>query len=123
MNSFDESDMREKMENGEVPIRVDFQYHRRVGYTPLHELLDDGGRGASRIYDKLDAKRNRAKNRRLLELIMRQLSKRQHEVFNLMMANYTQKEIGAEIGISQQCVAIFEARIMKKIKKVLEKCL
>jgi FixJ family two-component response regulator len=102
--------------HGDIPMTVRAMKAGAVEFLtkPFHEqqLLD-----AIETAFSVDRARRAAEDelRRVMELVA-SLSKREHEVMNLVVKGLMNKQIAAELGLSEVTVKVHRGQVMKKMK-------
>jgi len=93
-----------------------------MAHLPSGHDDSDGGRGARTIVAHLDAEynalaeaRRAERNRTCFAYVMEHLTQKQHELFALMYAGWTQERIADEFGVSQADISQRERVLMKKL--------
>ena len=92
--------------------------HDRMAELPHEELAGDEGRGVKRLVAHLDAAAEAVEARRRFEFVMARLTHSQHELFALIMAGFSRKEIASELGISQSTFSERESALLKKVENI-----
>ncbi|MBT8079094.1 MAG: response regulator transcription factor [Gammaproteobacteria bacterium] len=102
--------------HGDIPMAVEAMQKGAFDFIQKpfrdQELLD-------RIQDALKTEREQRSRREKLSVVrdkLSRLTKREHEVFDLVVTGKPNKIIAHELGVSQRTVEIHRARVMEKME-------
>ena len=102
--------------HGDVPMAVEAMQKGAVDFIQKpfrdQDLLDRIGEAIKTDRERREAQRENAK---VAERIAK-LTKREHEVFDLVVTGKPNKVIAYELGVSQRTVEIHRARVMEKMQ-------